>query len=174
MFHRIWSLIGLVLTSSAPLSPPPNLAENFQGPCANAGTRVLVRTVLHRLTLCENGRNVGEWRVELGSGGVSKEVEGDKKTPIGVYKIGRPRKSKAGFGIFIPVGYPNAVDRAAGRSGGDIGIHGPPQDQVHSRAGEARDWTFGCIALPDLASIQTIATWVRRHHPIEVTITANE
>lgn len=147
----------------APATPPD--------PCKYQGTKVYVDTASHLLFTCEKGRAVGSWRVSLGRGGVGKEAEGDQKTPIGSYALGKPRPSVSGFGVFIPIGYPNAADRARGRTGHSVGIHGPPDGSEHpADIFEATDWTFGCIAVARLEDNEAIAAWIAKQHPATVTI----
>lgn len=94
-----------------------------------------------------------------------KAMQGDRKTPEGVYYITR-KNSKSQFYLSLGISYPNLEDARAGlrtgliskneyaliemanrkkklppqgtRLGGDIFIHG---------GGAQSDWTWGCIAL---------------------------
>jgi murein L,D-transpeptidase YafK len=91
---------------------------------------------------------------------MDKRVEGDERTPTGRYPLGAPRPS-APFHRFIPVGYPTAGQRAEGRTGGAIGIHGP--DRRFRLLGSLTtrvDWTAGCLAVGSDAEIDRIAEWV--------------
>jgi murein L,D-transpeptidase YafK len=112
------------------------------------------------MALCESGKLVREVSVAIGSGGVDKRREGDRKTPLGRYPIGAPHDS-ARFHRFIAVGYPTPAQRAGGRTGGDIGIHGPPR--TYAWLGGARNWvnwTAGCIAVASDEVIDQVASWV--------------
>ena len=52
--------------------------------------------------------------------------QGDRKTPLGSYPLGKPRLSEQ-FGIFISIGYPTLEQRRNEKNpGGAVGIHGPP------------------------------------------------
>ncbi|MFQ6342021.1 L,D-transpeptidase family protein [Campylobacter sp. VTCC 70190] len=74
-----------------------------------------------------------------------KKIEGDLKTPVGFYELGR--KFNPGDPYYGPFAfattYPNLLDKVQGRTGGGIWIHGYPLDG--SRLDEFK--TRGCIAL---------------------------
>jgi len=77
------------------------------------------------------------WRqyIGYGSGGFGKRVEGDLKTPLGVYRINGYRDDKSlpelyGVGALM-LDYPNLADRFAKRTGSGIWLHGVPR---HSRS----------------------------------------
>lgn len=146
-------------------------AEGKPGVCAGR-ERVLVQAKAHRMLLCSGGGVDGELAVALGRGGIDKRAEGDNRTPLGQYPLGAPRASKE-FGTFIPVGYPTAAQRAAGYSGGAVGIHGPKRGW-RWLGGAARwlDWTRGCIALPHDEEVERVVAWLRRHPTAMVEITA--
>ncbi len=88
---------------------------------------------------------VDDFYVSFGKNGIDKLVEGDKRTPLGVYHI-TSRKTSAelppfyGFGA-LTLNYPNPVDRIEGRTGFGIWIHGTPPEQF-VRAPFASD---GCV-----------------------------
>jgi murein L,D-transpeptidase YafK len=117
-----------------------------------------------RLYLFENvngePRLKADFYVTIGKNGTDKHTEGDKRTPMGVYQIARelPRNSLAdlyGVGAF-PLDYPNEWDRAQGRSGHGIWLHGVPSD-TYSRPPRSSD---GCVVVtnPDL---KEISRWVQ-------------
>ncbi|ENL6389617.1 murein L,D-transpeptidase [Campylobacter coli] len=74
-----------------------------------------------------------------------KQVEGDLKTPVGFYELGR--KFNPGDPYYGPFAfattYPNLLDKVQGKTGGGIWIHGYPLDGT--RLDEFK--TRGCIAL---------------------------
>jgi murein L,D-transpeptidase YafK len=103
--------------------------------------------------------------VALGSGGVGKARQGDKRTPLGSYPLGEPRASQK-FGTFIPVAYPTPTQRKRGYTGGAVGVHGPPTRVPW--IGRLFDWTAGCVALASRAEIEEVADWARRAHPVAI------
>lgn len=98
----------------------------------------------------ENGgrpRLMADYYVTHGKLGAEKLVEGDKKTPVGVYHVTNslPREKLAdlyGSGAF-PLNYPNEWDKRQGRSGSGIWLHGTPSD-TFARPPRASD---GCVVL---------------------------
>ncbi|WP_208333033.1 L,D-transpeptidase family protein [Campylobacter novaezeelandiae] len=74
-----------------------------------------------------------------------KQKEGDLKTPIGFYELGK--KFNPGDPYYGPFAfattYPNLLDKVQGKTGGGIWIHGYPLDGT--RIDEYK--TRGCIAL---------------------------
>ncbi len=134
-------------------------------PCAHRGTLVLVRMHAHRLSLCANGHRSASFPVALGSSGFGKRQRGDDRTPLGAYPLGPPRASKK-FGIFIPIGYPTASQRAQGFTGSDVGIHGPLRRAAWlGRLNTWFDITKGCVMVGSDAEIGRIAQFVRARHP---------
>lgn len=104
-----------------------------------------------RLYLYENRKGephlLRDYYMSVGSEGYGKEVEGDNRTPIGVYHINRYIEGKSlpdlyGKGAF-PVNYPNRWDRAKNRTGYGIWLHGTPSD-TYARAPWASE---GCFVL---------------------------
>lgn len=104
-----------------------------------------------RLYVFENSdgqpRYVTDYYISIGKAGYDKHLEGDKKTPLGVYFItaSLPRSKLPDFygaGAY-PINYPNELDRREGRTGYGIWIHGVPSD-TYSRPPRASD---GCLAL---------------------------
>lgn len=97
-------------------------------------------------------RLVRDYYITIGRNGINKQVEGDKKTPVGVYTISQhlPRQQLTDFygsGAF-PLDYPNDWDRLQGRGGHGIWLHGTPSN-TYSRPPRSSD---GCIVVanPDL------------------------
>lgn len=133
--------------------------------CARDPDALVVEPGPRLLHLCRSdGLPEASYRVSLGRGGLDKSREGDRKTPVGRYPLGRPRPSRSGFDTFIPVGYPTAEQRAEGRTGSAIGVHGPPQNVPQPLAAVGvfiGNWTNGCIAVAEVDVIRQIAVWVR-------------
>ncbi len=86
-----------------------------------------------------------------------KERAGDRKTPEGEYEVAADWKHSSYY-RWLAINYPNEADRAAGRTGGLIGIHWLDPD-VHRAANPTG--SLGCITLPDKALIDEIAEHVR-------------
>lgn len=85
--------------------------------------------------------------VGSGSAGFGKLLEGDEKTPLGLYRINGFRDDASlpdlyGAGALM-LDYPNALDRHLGRTGSGIWLHGVPQKQ-HSRAPHSSE---GCVTM---------------------------
>ncbi len=71
--------------------------------------------------------------ISIGKRGVGKQVEGDNKTPVGIYRISeylhdRQLDDFYGLGAY-PLDYPNAWDRLHRRSGHGIWLHGLPKSE---------------------------------------------
>ncbi|MFT5176959.1 MAG: murein L,D-transpeptidase YafK [Gammaproteobacteria bacterium] len=85
--------------------------------------------------------------VSIGKNGAAKRIEGDQRTPVGVYFVTGRIDGAALPDFFGPgalaVNYPNEWDLRARRTGYGIWIHGVPSD-TFARAPRASD---GCIAL---------------------------
>jgi len=114
-------------------------------------TAVAVDLSRSRLYLYENEsgtpRLLADFYVSSGKNGEGKRIEGDKRTPLGVYFVTSSLDiSKLpdlyGTGAF-PIDYPNAWDRRQGNTGYGIWLHGVPSD-TYSRAPRASD---GCLAM---------------------------
>ncbi len=98
---------------------------------------IAVDTSKSRLYVFSNGPKglevVSNFYVTVGRNGVNKRVEGDQRTPLGVYFVGRQIPSEKlpelyGKGA-LTVNYPNDWDRFLGRTGSGIWLHGVPSDQ---------------------------------------------
>jgi len=120
---------------------------------------IAVDTAKARLYLFKNTatgtRLLADYYISVGKAGVSKDVEGDQRTPLGVYFITSkldPKNLKDLYGSgALPVNYPNVLDLRRGKTGGGIWLHGTPSTQF-TRAPRATD---GCVAVanPDLTRI---------------------
>lgn len=101
-----------------------------------------------------NGKLVKTYPIALGRNPVGhKRIEGDKKTPEGIYYI-NDRNPNSAFHKNLGVSYPNQKDKDYAKSigksaGGDIKIHGI-KNGFGKTLGEKhllKDWTDGCIAV---------------------------
>lgn len=82
-----------------------------------------------------------------GKGGYGKQIEGDNKTPLGVYRITGKRSDSSlpdlyGSGA-MTLNYPNALDKHLGRTGYGIWIHGVP----HAQRSRAPYSSEGCVTM---------------------------
>ncbi|CAN5475956.1 hypothetical protein BH11PSE7_BH11PSE7_00230 [soil metagenome] len=112
-----------------------------------------------RLYLFENSptgvKLIADYYISVGKSGIEKAVEGDLRTPLGVYFITSnldPKSLKDFYGVgALPINYPNPYDVKRGKTGSGIWLHGTPPGQF-SRAPKATD---GCVVLanPDLQRI---------------------
>src|SRR5690606_11019370 len=101
----------------------------------------------------ENGKPsyVADYYVTLGKNGSEKHVEGDKRTPLGVYLASCKLDRKLPdfyVDAAYPLNYPNEWDKHQGKKGHGIWLHGTASD-TYSRAPRASD---GCVVManPDL------------------------
>lgn len=143
------------------LPPPGRFPKEFLRLPPSSRHAIAVDAARSRLYLFENNprglRLVAHYYVSLGLAGIAKRVEGDQRTPLGVYFI-TGNLSPKGLGDLygsgaLPINYPNELDKRRGRTGSGIWLHGMPSD-TFARPVNATD---GCIALanPDLEKILT-------------------
>ena len=112
-----------------------------------------------RLYLFENSTTglklLADYYISVGKSGIEKTVEGDLRTPLGVYFVTSnldPKSLKDFYGSgALPINYPNQLDIKRGKTGSGIWLHGTPPTQF-ARAPLATD---GCVVLanPDLERI---------------------
>jgi L,D-transpeptidase YnhG len=130
-----------------------------------------------RLYLFENTpaglKLLADYYISIGRSGLEKTVEGDLRTPLGVYFVTSnldPRSLKDFYGAgALPINYPNPYDVRRGKTGSGIWLHGTPPAQF-SRAPKATD---GCVVLanPDLQRI--ISTVEIRTTPVVIAQSLN-
>ncbi|MDR2625368.1 MAG: L,D-transpeptidase family protein [Zoogloeaceae bacterium] len=121
---------------------------------------IVIDTQKSRLYLYRNDRErpprlVADYYVSQGKFGANKQIQGDRRTPLGVYHVTAhiPQEKLPdlyGHGAF-PINYPNEWDRRQGKSGSGIWLHGTPSD-TYSRPPQASD---GCVVLtnPDFDAL---------------------
>jgi len=163
----------LAFALACPTWAAPSDADD-DDPCRGvikSEVRVLGKRAL--MFLCTDGKIDARYPVNLGQGGLGKEKRGDQKTPVGRYPLSKPRASYSGFTWFVRVGYPTAAERAAGKTGGDIGIHGPPEGWPQELIDAAFEtpWTDGCIMVRTTAEIDAVRAWVLEKKPTTIEIT---
>jgi len=142
----------LALTGAAARFAPGTVPD-MAAPALQAD-RILVDKSDRLMILFRNGQERARYSVSLGSGAEAgpKQVEGDGRTPEGLYRIDS-RNAKSRYHLSLRVSYPSGSDRARaaemGKSpGGDIMIHGVPNGLGWAGAlFKGRDWTSGCIAV---------------------------
>lgn len=104
-------------------------------------------------------RLVAHYYSSIGKQGMDKNIEGDQKTPIGVYNVsshipGSKLPDLYGWGAF-PINYPNEWDRRLGKTGYGIWLHGVPSTAMPARPAQAtaasrsqtrksKTWRSGC------------------------------
>jgi len=110
---------------------------------------IVVDSSRSRLFLFKNQKGmptlIKDFYITVGKNGTGKYVEGDQKTPVGVYFVTEfidPEElpDLYGDGAF-PIDYPNAWDQRHGRTGYGIWLHGTPS-RTYSRP--PRD-SNGCV-----------------------------
>ncbi len=135
--------------------------------------KVVVEKEKRKLHLMQDGAAIRSFDIALGLAPVGdKESEGDQKTPEGNYALDA-RNPDSDFFLSIHISYPNSADRREARRrgadpGGQIMIHGQPNDPTYSSAYYAsEDWTNGCIAL---SNSDMIDVWLMTPNDIQIDI----
>lgn len=137
---------------------------------------IIVSKSRQELDVIRGDQIIKQYRIAYGKGGNGpKRVQGDSKTPVGVYRIINFRNN-SNFHYFMQLDYPNLLDAWYGyknniitatefkeianayksrqvppqdtRLGGNIGIHGLGNATMERlKIHEVFNWTNGCIAL---------------------------
>jgi len=129
----------------------------------NANYVILIDASLSRAYILKNQNGEPVWDrdffITMGQLGVGKNAEGDQRTPLGLYQVGKEVEKKNltpfyGIGA-LRLDFPNPFDRHLEKSGSGIWLHGVPQS-VYNRPSKASD---GCIVFTnsDLRYILKIA-----------------
>lgn len=126
-----------------------------------------------RLYLFANGpdglRLERNFYVSLGKQGVDKRIEGDRRTPLGIYWItaALPRETleeRFGHGA-LRFNYPNAADRLERRTGSGLFLHGVPSGTLNHEP-----WaTDGCVAMSNADIEQLLRTLDISATPVLIT-----
>ena len=125
-----------------------------------------------RLYLFQNGpqglKLLADYYISVGKSGTDKLVEGDARTPLGVYYVTSnldPTSLKDFYGAgALPINYPNPYDVRRGRTGSGIWLHGTPPEQF-SRAPKASD---GCVVLANPDLLRLVRTVEVRTTPVVI------
>jgi len=144
--------------------PPGTVPSEFLSLSSQNKHAIAVDASRSRLYLFENRSTglvlIADYYISVGKSGTDKTVEGDLRTPLGVYFITSnldPKSLKDFYGSgALPINYPNVLDSKRGKTGHGIWLHGTPPGQF-SRPPLASD---GCVVLtnPDLEKIiRTVA-----------------
>jgi murein L,D-transpeptidase YafK len=115
--------------------------------------RLVVFKSKRLLLAYSNGQLVKTYSIALGGQPVgAKEVEGDQKTPEGIYFI-NDKNPNSGYHKNLAISYPNKKDSEHSKetnrpTGGDIKIHGLKNHTGFiGKFHRWFDWTLGCAAV---------------------------
>jgi len=107
--------------------------------------------------------------VSVGKQGVDKTVEGDQRTPLGVYfvsdRVGKESLSVAFGAGAMELNYPNLFDQLHGRTGSGIYVHGVPFN-TYSRPPKDSD---GCVTLANDELLMLMNTVPVHDTPVIIT-----
>ncbi|MFN8278523.1 MAG: L,D-transpeptidase [Chitinophagales bacterium] len=149
----------------------------FSGNAVKETVSLRIEKHAQRLMVLKGKQLIGTYHCVFGGNPVDdKQQQGDGCTPEGVFKVcGKYPHAK--WQKFIWIDYPNQESKkrfsarkkagtipANAQIGGDIGIHGTPNDQW-VRTGE--NWTLGCISLTS-ADIEAIYPLVSVGTTVEI------
>jgi lipoprotein-anchoring transpeptidase ErfK/SrfK len=134
---------------------------------------IAVDTTRSRLYLFENGpqgvKLVSDHYVSVGKQGVDKSVEGDQRTPLGVYfvsdRVGQGSLGEAFGAGAMQLNYPNLFDQLHGRTGSGIYVHGVPFN-TYSRPPKDSD---GCVTLANDELVMLMHTVPIHDTPVIIT-----
>lgn len=152
----------LILTIAVTLGSCGSKFRTYNGPTV---TQVQVHKADRKMYLLHDDQVLQSYDIALGfAPDGPKQVEGDGKTPEGLYYISH-RNPRSTYHLSLGVSYPNAADVANAealgmRPGGDIFIHGGPLHRTTTP-----DWTAGCIAVKN-REIEEIYAMVNPGTPI--------
>ncbi len=151
-------------TNGSGLSPCDTVKDDY----------VVAHKSARNMALCHNGMLVQNFRMSLGFAPVGdKQLEGDGKTPEGVFYVGQLNPNSSYYKSFL-VSYPDSADATRGLAAGVItqseknaidaaqaNCTIPPQTtglgsyiMIHG-SGSSGDWTLGCMAL-DNTSVDSL------------------
>ena len=123
--------------------------------------KIVILKSARTMTLLSGSKVLKTYKVALGSVPIGpKQVEGDHKTPEGIYQIDA-KNAHSQFHLSLHISYPSAADQQRARSmgarpGGAIMIHGLARPFAYlGPLHRQTDWTDGCVAVTN-AEIEEI------------------
>jgi len=152
--------------------PPGTIPAQFLQLSPRNKHAIAIDTSRARLYLFENAggelKLLADYYISVGKSGIEKAVEGDLRTPLGVYFVTSnldPKSLKDFYGAgALPINYPNPYDARRGKTGSGIWLHGTPPAQF-SRAPKATD---GCVVLANPDLLRIIQTVEVRSTPVVI------
>ncbi len=161
----MWGLkhLAMALAAIVLLTGCSTKFKTYNGPEV---TRVVVLKSKRQMFLLDNKQVLKGYNIELGfEPNGDKKIEGDGKTPEGLYTINR-RNPDSLFHLSLGIDYPSERDiaeakRLGKKPGGDIFIHG------RGLLPRGQDWTWGCIAVSN-EEMEDIYAMVQDGTPIAI------
>lgn len=139
--------------------------RSYNGP---AVTRILIYKGERKMYLLNGSTALKTYKIGLGNSPTGdKKVEGDGKTPEGLYFISH-HNPRSRYHLSVGISYPNENDLTyaleQGKDpGGDIMIHGRTNYDSRHKG----DWTAGCIAIED-DDMEEVYSMLRKNTPIYI------
>lgn len=163
---------ALRLKAQSDRPAPGTIPSQFLSLSRSSKHAIAIDTSRARLYLFENTgvglRLVSDYYVSVGKSGVEKTLEGDMRTPLGVYYVTSNLDPKSLEDIYgagaLPISYPNPLDIKRGKTGSGIWLHGSPTAQF-SRAPLS---TNGCLALANPDLMRLVRTVEIRSTPVVI------
>jgi murein L,D-transpeptidase YafK len=152
-------------------SPPPvsKISDSLVMMSENQGYAIVVDMSTSRLYIYQNNNGIPEhidhFYIIIGKNGTKKILEGDQKTPVGVYFVTgsiNPKKLPDLYGIgAFHINYPNIWDKRHGRTGYGIWLHGAPSYTLNR---PPRD-SDGCVILSN-GDLEAVAPYIKGDKPV--------
>lgn len=131
---------------------------------------IVVEKSTHKLMVYENNKGnpklLKEYKIATGKIKGNKQIQGDKKTPEGIYTFRKFHSSEDLIGMYGKTGliygagaftmnYPNVIDVRKGKTGGGIWLHSTDDDSRVSKGLDSR----GCVVAID-ADLKDISQYI--------------
>jgi len=128
---------------------------------------IIIDKSKYTLYLIDSGKIKLKFPIELGNNPYDdKSHEGDQCTPEGEYiAIKKLNETQTVFHKAFLLNYPNKEDKAKGKTGGLIEIHGGGNGSRPTENGY--NWTAGCIALSN-KDVDTLYTFFNKGNKITI------